>query len=68
MEEEIGPISCRALSLQHLSMLQIQVFDIAVKSEVSAPVENAASIFCISSLACVMLLKRKQCCFPLWMC
>lgn len=39
MEEEIGLKSCRALSLQHLSMLQIQVFYIVVKSEVSAPEE-----------------------------
>ena len=60
MEEEIGPKSCGALSLQHLSMLQIQVFYIAVKSKVSAPVENTVSIFSISCLACVMLLEVKS--------
>ena len=39
MKEEIGPKSCRALSLQHLSMLQIQVFYVVVKPEVAAPQE-----------------------------
>lgn len=60
MEEEIGPKSCRALSLQHLSMLQIQVFYIVLKSEVPAPVENIVSIFCRSCLDCVLLLEVKS--------
>lgn len=60
MEEEIGPKSCRALSLEHLSMLHIQVFYIVVKCKVSAPVENIVSIFCISYPACVMLLEVKS--------
>ena len=60
MEEEIGPKSHRALSLQHLSMLQIQVFYIVLRSEVSAPVENIVSISCISCLARVMLLEVKS--------
>lgn len=60
MEEEIGPKSCRALSLEHLSMLHIQVFYIVVKFKVSAPVENIVSTFCISYPACVMLLELQS--------
>lgn len=39
MKEEIGPKSCRALSLQHLPMLQVQVFYVVVEPEVAAPQE-----------------------------
>lgn len=39
MKEEIGPKSCKAVSLQHLPVLQIQVFYGVLKPEVAAPQE-----------------------------